>query len=379
MKRNALIVILGAILLAGSVAYGLWRFTANGKEFVASGLVEVDDIHVGSKVGGRVLKVLVKRGQNVKAGEVLVQLEAQDLNASLAEAQAMQRQAEAKLAMFNAGFRSEEIDQAEAAVKQAQAEAAQAIAGPRQQELAQAEAEWKAAQAQAENARKFHARMEDLAKRELIAKQEYDDAVSKADEAAQKAKAAREHYDLLRAGTRKEEIERVRQKLAEAEARRRQLRSGFRKEEIAQARSEAEAARARVDVLRVQLDEAVIKAPVDAQVESLDLEPGDLVGAGKPVATLLRVGSLYVRAYVPEGRLGAVRVGDKVRVGVDSYPGKDFTGVVRRVSRQGEFTPRNVQTHEERALQVFQTEVTVEDGAGLLRPGMAADVRFQKP
>jgi multidrug resistance efflux pump len=378
MKRQT-IFILAAVMLAAGAVYALWRFAANGNEFVASGIVEADDIHVGSKVGGRVLKVLVKRGQSVNAGEVLVHLEAQELKASLAEAQAMLRQTEAKLALLNAGFRKEEIDQAEAAVKQAQAELDQAVAGPRQQELAQAEAEWQAAKAQAENARKFRARMDDLAKRELIAKQDYDDAVAKADEAAQKANAAREHYELLRAGTRKEEVERARQKLAEADARRRQLRSGFRKEEIAQAQSEAEAARARVELLRVQLAEAAITAPVEAQVESLDLEPGDLVGAGKPVATLLRTGSLYVRAYVPEARLGAVQPGDKVKVRVDSYPGKDFAGTIRRVSRQGEFTPRNVQTHEERALQVFQTEVTVADDAGLLRPGMAADVHFQKP
>lgn len=375
MKRQT-IFILAAVLLAAGAAYGLWRFTVNGNEFVASGIVEVDDIHVGSKVGGRVLKVLVKRGQSVKAGEVLVQLEAQELNASLAEAQAMQRQAEAKLALLNAGFRKEEIDQAEAAVKQAQAELDQAMAGPRQQELAQAEAEWQAARAQAENARKFRARMDDLAKRDLIAKQEYDDAVAKSDEAEQKANAARQHYELMRAGTRKEEVERARQKHAEADAKRRQLRSGFRKEEIAQARSEADAAKARVELLRVQLDEAVIKAPVDAQIESLDLEPGDLVGAGKPVATLLRTGSLYVRAYVPEARLGAVQAGDKVKIRVDSYRGKEFPGVVRLVRRQGEFTPRNIQTHEERALQVFQVEVTVEDDVSLLRPGMAADVRF---
>lgn len=280
--KTKLLLMLVALLLAGGAAYGLWRFNGGGGEFFASGLVEADDIHVGSKVGGRVLKVAVKRGQSVKAGDLLVELEAQDLKASLAEARAMQRQAEARLALLNAGFRREEIDQAEAAAKQAQAELDQLTAGPRQQELAKAEAEWQAARAQADNARKFLQRMEDLAKRELIAKQEYDDAVTKADEAAQKAKAAREQYELLRAGTRKEELERARQKLAEADARRRQLRAGFRQEEIIQVRAEVDGAKARVELLRVQLGEALIIAPVDAQVESLDLEPGDLIGAGKP-------------------------------------------------------------------------------------------------
>ena len=163
------------------------------------------------------------------------------------------------------------------------------------------------------------------------------------------------------AGTRKEEVERARQRWVEADAKLRQLRGGFRKEEIAQAKSEMEASRARLEQIQTQLDETVIKAPVDAVVEALDLEPGDLVGAGKPVATLLRIGSLWVRAYLPEAQLGFVQPGLKVKVRVDSFPSKDFSGSVRRVHRQGEFTPRNIQTHEERVLQVFQVEVVVDD------------------
>jgi len=316
----------------------------------------------------------VREGQAVKAGETLVLLEPRELNAALAEAQASLRQADAKFALLNAGYRKEEIEQAEAAVRQAQAELDQQISGPRQQEIDQAAAEWKATKAQAENARKFLGRMNDLAKRELIAKQEYDDALTKADEAEQKMKSARERYDLLLAGTRKEEVERARQRWAEADAKRRQLRGGYRQEEVAQAKSEMEAARARVEQIQTQLDETIIKAPVDAVVEALDLEPGDLVGAGKPVATLLRRESLWVRAYLPEARLGFVQSGSKVKVRVDSFPAKNFPGTVRRVHRQGEFTPRNIQTHEERVLQVFQVEVVIDDVEQVLRPGMSADV-----
>jgi multidrug resistance efflux pump len=345
---------------------------------VISGIIEADDIHVGSKVGGRVLKVVAKEGQTVKEGETLVLLEPRELDASLAEAQAGLRQAEAKYALVTAGFRKEEIEQAEAAARQAQAELNQLISGPRRQEIDQAEAEWQAAKAQAENARKFLQRMEGLSKRDLIAKQDYDDAVTKADEAEQKMKSARERYDLLLAGTRQEEVERARQRVAEADAKRRQLRSGFRKEEITQAKSEVEAARARVELIRTQLDETVIKAPVDALIETLDLEPGDLVAAGKPVATLLRTGRLWVRAYLPEARLGLVKPGLNVKIRVDSFPSRDFTGVVRLVRRQGEFTPRNVQTYEERVLQVFQTEIVIDDPDHVLRPGMNADVTIPK-
>jgi len=354
--------------------YAWWRSNGQPSSLVISGVIEADDIHVGSKIGGRVLKVVAKEGQTVKTGEILVLLEPEEFDAGLTEAQALVRQAIAKHALLSSGYRQEEIEQAEAAVKQAQAELNQLISGPRQQEIDQAAAEWKGAMAQAENARKYLQRVEDLAKRELIAKQDYDDAATKAEEAEQKMKAARQHYDLLLAGTRKEEVERGRQRLAEADAKWRQLRSGFRKEEIAQAKSELDAAKARVEFKRTQLGETEIKAPVDALVETLDLEPGDLVAAGKPVAVLLRTGDLWVRAYLPEARLGFVQPGLRVKVRVDSFPGRDFSGVVRRIHRQGEFTPRNVQTHEERVLQVFQVEVALDDPDHLLRPGMSADV-----
>lgn len=378
MRKSIILacVLIGAVLLG--TGYALWNRVGPKGSIVISGIVEADDIHVGSKIGGRVLKVVAREGQTVKSGEVLVLLEPRELDASLAEAQAAMRQVQAKLALLTAGYREEEIEQAEAAMKQSQAELSQLVAGPRQQEIDQARADWLAAKAQAENSRKLQRRMEDLSKRDLIAKQDFDDAQARAEESEQKMKSARERYDLVLAGTRTEEIERARQRVAETEAKLRQLKRGFRKEEVAQAKSEVEAARARVELMRTQLDETVIKAPVDAVVEVLDLEPGDMVGAGKPMATLLRTNSLWVRAYLPEAKLGFVKTGAKVRVRVDSFPNRDFTGIVRRVSRQAEFTPRNVQTWEERVLQVFQTEVVIDDPDHILRPGMNADVTIPR-
>lgn len=373
-KKNLFVVAAVVIGLVLGGGYGLWHFLENRGEFIVSGIIEADDVGVGSKVGGRVLKVVAREGQSVKAGDVLFLIEPYELNASLAEAQASLRQAQARLAELSAGYRKEEIEQAEATVRQRREELDQLVSGPRQQEIEQAKADWLAARAQQENAERFEQRMEELFGRELIARQEYDDARTRAEEARQRMQSARERFDLLLAGTRKEEIAQARHRLEEAEARLRQLKAGFRKEEIAQARAAAAMARARVELLKTQLGETVIKAPADAIVEVLDLEPGDLVGAGKPVATLILADSLWVRAYVPEERLGHVQPGLKVKVRVDSFPQRNFPGTVRRVHRQAEFTPRNVQTYEERVLQVFQTEVVIDDPDRLLRPGMSADV-----
>ena len=372
MKRLFPIVVIASVLAVAG--YLIWTRQWAAGTTVISGVIEADDIHVGSKVGGRVLKVIARKGQNVKAGDVLVQFDARDQEAALNEAKAALAQAEAKYLLMTTGFRSEEVAQGEAAERQAKAEFDRQVAGPRRQEIDQTKADWLAAKAQAENARRLVTRLADLAQRELIAKQELDDAVAKADEAEQKTHAARERYDLLLAGTRKEEIERARQAWQEAQARVRMLRTGFREEEVLQTKAELDAARARVEFARSQLDETVIKSPVDALVDELDLEPGDLVAQGRPVATLLRTAELWVRAYLPEDRLGKARPGMKVRVRVDSYPRRDFAGVIRRVRRQAEFTPRNVQTHEERVLQVFETEVALQDPEQLLRPGMSADV-----
>ena len=378
MKRRTVMVAVFAAVFVLGMGYSLWNYVANRDSFMISGVIEADDIHVGSRLGGRVLKVVAREGETVKAGEPMVLLDPDELNASLAEAEANLRQMDAKYALLNAGYRTEEIEQAEAAAKQAQAELHHLISAPRRQELDQAAADWAAAKISAENSDKTAELMKDLSKRHLIAKREAEDAAAKAEEAEQKVKTLRQRYDQLLAGTGPEEIARMKQRVAETGARLRQLRAGYRKEEIAQAKSALEAARAKVRLRRAELDETVIKAPADALVETLDLESGDLVAAGKPIATLLRTGSLWIRAYLPEARLRFVQAGDKVSIRVDSFPDRSFSGVVRRVQRQGEVGPATAQSPEERVAQVFPTEIVIDDPDHLLRPGMSADIASSK-
>jgi membrane fusion protein YbhG len=378
MKRSTFVIIVITATVVLGTGYSLWNYAGTEEPLVISGVVEADNVHVGSKIGGRVLKVVAREGETVNAGEPLVLLEPHDLDAALAEAQAMLHQTEAKYSQVSAGYRKEEIEQAEAAAKQAQAELDHLISAPRRQELEQAKADWTAAKAQAENARKSLKQAEEWAGRNLISRRERDEAMAKQAEAARVVNSARERYESLSAGTRPEEIERVKQKWAEADAKLRQLRAGYRKEEVAQAKSAMEAAQAKAQWIQTQLDETVIKAPVDALVEKLDLAPGDLVSAGKPMATLVPTGSLWVRAYIPQAQLRFIHLGAATRVSVDAYPDEDFAGVVRRIHRQGEFAPGKTLTREERALQVFQTDVAIADPDRVLRPGMNADVTIPR-
>jgi len=378
MKKRTIMTALFAAVFIFGMGYSLWNYAANRDSFTISGIIEADDIHVGSKLGGRVLKVVAREGETVKAGEPLVLLEPGELDAALAEAEANLRQTEARYAQLRAGYRVEEIEQAEAAAKQARAELDQLVSAPRREEIDQAAADVTATRSAAESARKASRRMEDLSRRDLIARRDAEEAAARADEAEQEVKIARRRYDQLRAGRSQEEVERLKQRVAETGARVRQLRAGYRKEEVAQAKSAFEAARAKTRLLRARLDETVVRAPADALVETLDLDSGDLVEAGKPIATLLRTGSLWVRAYLPETNLRFVRPGDKVTVQVDAVPGQTFNGAVRRVQRQGESAKALQQNHEQRISRVFPTEIVIDDPDNVLRPGMNADVVISK-
>jgi len=378
MKRSTFILtfLLGSLIVG--TGYSLWNFAGNRNRLVIPGIIEADDIQVGSKLGGRVLKVVAREGQTVKEGETLVLLEPGELDAALAEAQATLRQAESKYALLSADSREDEIEQGEAAAKKAQHELDQLLSGPRQQEISKAASEWMAEKDQVEASRKLLKRMTDLSERDLVAKQEYFDALAKAEAAEQKMKTARERYDLLLADARNDEVIAARNRLTEADAKLRELRKGYRRQEIAHAKSEMETARAKVQLIQAQLNETVIRAPADALVETLDLEPGEMVAAGKPVVTLLRTGSLWVRTYLSEARLREVQPGLQVKVRVDSLSDRDFTGVVRRIHRQSESPPRTSEGDRDHVLQVFQTEVTIDDPDHVLRPGMNADVTIPK-
>ena len=126
------------------------------------------------------------------------------------------------------------------------------------------------------------------------------------------------------------------------------------------------------------IDELVVKAPRDARVESLDLRPGDIVMPNATTATLLEDDQLFVRIYVPETHIGHIKIGQEVPITVDSFPGKKFKGVVEHINHVGEFSPRNLQTADERADQVFSTRIGIREGQDQLRAGMAAFTEVPK-
>ncbi|HSS17637.1 MAG TPA: efflux RND transporter periplasmic adaptor subunit [Candidatus Dormibacteraeota bacterium] len=135
-------------------------------------------------------------------------------------------------------------------------------------------------------------------------------------------------------------------------------------------------ARAQLADIDAQLAEMQVTAPADSVLEVLSVKVGDVLPPNREAATLLLTGHLWVRVYVPESWLGLIKLGEHVRVRVDSFPGKDFDGVVEQINRQAEFTPRNVQTVADRIKQVFGVKIRLPSDDDHLRAGMAADVYF---
>jgi len=362
MKRKLIIplVLLVALAAAGAYSMGWWFHRDAGLQ--GSGTVEARNIRVGSKIGGRIDKVLVREGDTVEAGQLLISFDDKELQASLAQSRANAIKAER-------GFRSEEIAEARAAAAQAKAEYEQRRNGYRQEDIAAAQADLDRATADEVRTRLDFQRYDALAQKDLVSKQQRDTAEANWKMAAALKQNAQHKLDELKRGYRPEEI-------ASAEARYHQTQATLEKFEHGSRPEDIAAARAALAYDEARYRERQVVAPSAATVEVLDVRPGDLIAPNTPVATLLERDQIYVRIYIPETEIGRVHVGQKAEIRVDSFPNQTFSGSVEQINQQAEFLPRNVQTREERVHQVFGVKVRIADSSHRVLAGMAADVKL---
>jgi multidrug resistance efflux pump len=362
MNRKRLIPILLVILaVISAAAYSMgWLHRDTGLE--GSGTVEARNIRVGSKVGGRIDKILVREGDSVEPGQVLITFDDRELLASLSQTKAAAEKA-------SRGFRPEEIAEARAAAAQAKADYEMRKNGYRQEDIQSAQADLDRATADETRTNLDYQRYEALAQKDLVSKQQRDTAEANWKMAlAQKQSAQHKLEELIR-GYRPEEI-------ASAEARYHQTQATLEKFEHGNRREDVDAARAAFAYDEARFRERQVVAPSAATVEVLDVRPGDLIAPNTPIATLLERDQIYVRIYIPETEIGRVQLGEKAEVHVDSFPGQAFRGVVEQINQQAEFLPRNVQTREERVHQVFGVKVRIDDSSRRVLAGMAADVKL---
>ena len=203
-----------------------------------------------------------------------------------------------------------------------------------------------------------------------------DLAAAQIDTAIHDADAQEAQLQFLRDDARRQQDLLKRKVVSPSDAERAASSANSQEKNVQAARMRVIQARAQLADIDAQLAEMQVTAPTDSVLEVLSVKAGDVLPANREAATLLLIQHLWVRVYVPETWLGYIKVGDHVRVRVDSFPGKDFDGVVEQISRQAEFTPRNVQTVADRVKQVFGVKIRLPSNDDRLRAGMSADVYF---
>lgn len=291
-----------------------------------SGNIEATDAQVSFKVAGRVVERSVDEGQTVKAGQLVARLDDSEIRQEVARMEAQVAASRAQLEELTTGFRPEEVAQAQAAAEAAEAESARAAADLVRQQA--------------------------LYDRDVISRREFDVSKSAADSAAARMRQARENLTLFRKGYRSEKVDAARAALRQTEA--------------------------ALELARIRLAETHLVSPLDGVVLSKAVEAGEFVSPGTAVVTVSDLSKVWLRAYVEEGDLGRVKLGQKVQVRTDSFPGKVYAGRVSYLSPEAEFTPKTVQTQKERVRLVYRVKVDLDNPDHELKPGMPADAEIAK-
>jgi HlyD family secretion protein len=312
MKSALLISALSAVVLAGC---GFNQVKPDG-----SGTIECTQVQVAPQVGGRILSLPPQEGMMLKKGDLVAQLDPTDYALKRDEARGALAQAQAQLELMVAGSRDEDIQRARAQVAEAKAAATAAEADK--------------------------GRIEQVFARKSATQKQLDDAKSQADRTA----AA----------------------LAGAEQNLARLLTGNRKEEIRMAQALVDQAKARLAQMEKAIADCTVCAPMDGVVTTRSRENGEMVATGTTLITLSRLDEVWLSIYVPEDRLGRIKLGQPGRVKIDGDK-KFYEGTVTFISPEAEFTPKNVQTPDERAKLVYRSKITLRNAEGVFKPGMPAD------
>jgi HlyD family secretion protein len=388
IKRAVLLAIV--VFSAGFILYRYLAFTLQEKDFntiEVSGNIEVTTVDVSFKIPGKIEKLGLEEGDQVTEGQAIATLEHKDLIAQKSKAVAALETAKSRIPTLqkNIEFQDratlQEISQAEAAVEAAHARLQQLLTGSRPQEIQAAKAVLEQAQADAVKRKADMERAEMLHKNQFISAQEWDSAKNAYEVAAANQKKAEENYALVVEGPRKEEIAAARAQWEQAQAalklaQARRIQLDVLRKELVTAQAQVKEASSAVELVDTQIGYSQLKAPLSGVVLVKNAEPGEYVVPGGAVVTLGDMEKPWLKAFITEGDLGKVKLGQKVSVTTDSYPGKVYPGKVTFISSEAEFTPKNVQTAKERVKLVYRIKVALENPHRELKPGMPADGRI---
>jgi HlyD family secretion protein len=328
MNKKQRIFLVVALLVVAAVVLRLTVFSGSSSDGVilASGTVEAAEADLGFQIPGRIESIAVREGDPVDSSSVLASLDRTELNARREAGVASAEAARAALSEVQTGFRSEEIAQGRAVLR--------------------------AAEERVANAGRDLQRAERLFEGGAVSRQSLDHLETAFQLAEAEQEGATERLQVLETGPRRERIAVQRAQLMGAEAQVRQVDAA--------------------------LDNAVVRAPFAGIVSVKHREPGEIVQPGLPVVSIINPNDRWVRIYVREDQVGRISVGQQASLTADSYPERSYRGRVIFISSEAEFTPRNVQTAEERVKLVYRVKVQITDDPSYdLKPGLAADVRIE--
>jgi HlyD family secretion protein len=388
MKKRTLTVILLAV--AGVTLWWMWRtgqFSKPTDRILVSGNLELTLVDLSFKIAGRMTELTVREGDFVKKGQLIARLDPVQLQqqrardqASVFNAQSNYDQLTTSIEYQKATLESD-IAARHADVNQAQAKLDELLAGSRPEEIQQAEGAVTDARAQVDLARADWDRAQTLYKNTDISTSQYDQARTKFNSASAVLEQAQQKYALVKAGPRKEEIEGARAAVAHAQAavataEANRLELQRKQQELVARRAQIDQARAQVGISEAQLSDTVIYAPIDGVVLVKSAEAGEVLAAGTTIVTVGDLEHPWLRAYVGETDLGRVKLGQKVKLSTDSYPGKVYDGTISFISSEAEFTPKQIQTKEERVKLVYRIKVDVNNASHELKNNMPVDAEI---
>jgi HlyD family secretion protein len=375
--KTVLSIVVILLVAAGGAVYWWQLQQANGL-LVLPGTVEVQEVRLSSKIGGRVKDVFVDDGAHVQEGQPLVELDIPELRAHRKQIAAQLDAAKAAAAKADHGPLEEEYAASQAALNAAKARLAKMDKGNRDKEIEQVQQNVDAWKVDLANARRDLQRISGLVQTKSATQKEFDDAEARYRRLEATVNEANARLDLMKEGFREEDKAEALAEFNRAKANDALLHTGTREEDKAAAHARVDELLGKLAELDVNISEAVVKAPENAIVELVSVRKGDTTTPNQPVVRILRAKDLWIKAFVPETELGRVRLNEPVEVTMDTYPERRFQGQVTYISSTAEFTPRNVQSVDERRHQVFAIKVRVEDPQGIFKSGMAADVHLPK-
>jgi HlyD family secretion protein len=302
----------------------------------ASGYVEATEVRVAPEVGGRVVELKVAEGDRVATNDLIARVNTADTELAIRRGEADRDQATAQLRLLQAGARAEDIRQAQAQLESAQADA-------------------RASEAELQNATADLQRFEALLQANAGSRKQRDDAATRREVAAARVNAARERA----------------RGAAEALAK---WKAGSRVEEIAAARARVAATEAQIATLQKSMSDAELRSPVSGIVTSKLIDQGEVIAPRTPVVVVTDLDHAWANVYVDEPMVPRLKLGQKATVITDA--GQRLDGTITFISPKAEFTPRNVQTADERSRLVYRVKVMTDNKEGVLKPGMPVEVEL---